>query len=190
MRSSTTRGRRYLKCATAYVKKDACKGAFLSAGFLESAVISRLNGFLTEYFDADYLKHNVNTPDTSGILAAALQKEVAVCEKKRDEYSKGIRELYLDNANGRITPEDYAEMSKNFRENRNRLDELIAGKRECLAGLEEDRPGPEGKSQRIESLSRVTELTQIMVEEWIDCVYVGHKDPETGERKVEISWNF
>lgn len=190
MRSSTTKGRRYLKCATAYVNKDACKGAFLSVGFLESTVMSRLNAFLADYFDADFLKGHVDTLDASEALPAALRMEITSCEKKREEYSRGIRELYLDKANGRITSDDFKEMSRNFLENRNRLDELIAGKRESLAGLKACHDRESDRGQRIESFASVTELTRIMVEELIDCVYVGHRDPETGERRIEICWSF
>jgi hypothetical protein len=189
MRSSATKGRKYLKCATAYAHKDACKGSFLSAGFLERAVLSRLNGFLAEYFDADYLERHVTISDPYGNSAAALQKEITAWKKRRDEYAKGIRELYLDKANGLISSEDFTEMSKDFLENRDRLDGLIAGRQESLASLEENLPGLD-KAQTVGSFARVTELTRIMVEEWIDCVYVGHKDSESGERKIEISWNF
>ena len=36
----------------------------------------------------------------------------------------------------------------------------------------------------------VTALTRDMVEELIDYISVGRKDPATGERAIEINWNF
>lgn len=190
MRSTTTKGRRYLKCATAYAKKDACRGAFLSERFLETAVISRLNELLADYFDADLLDLGVNLPDADTAMIAVLQKELSVCEKKRDEYAKAIRELYLDKANGRITADTFAEMSDSFLEIKNHLDGLIAGKRERMAGLSANHAGPEDKDKIIGGFARIAELSRIMVDEWIDCVRVAPRDPETGERQIEICWSF
>lgn len=190
MRSSTTKGRRYLKCATAYAHKDACRGAFLPVAFLEGAVVDRLNGFLADYFDAGYLKQMVCAPDAVETSDFTLKKELAAYEKKRDEYVRGIQELYLDKANGRISPEDFAEMTKYFLENRDRLDALITERREYLSGMETVPYPPPDKNQIIGSFARVTALTRTMIEELIDCIYVGHKDPESGEREIEIRWSF
>ena len=43
-----------------------------------------------------------------------LLSDIAVYEKKVAEFSKGIRELYMDKVKGLISESDYVEMSKDF----------------------------------------------------------------------------
>ena len=51
MRSSKSRGEHYLQCATKYVAKGACEGAFISVKKLESIVIDELNRMTREFLD-------------------------------------------------------------------------------------------------------------------------------------------
>ncbi len=46
------------------------------------------------------------------------------------------------------------------------------------------------KRQKIERYINITSLNRDIVEELIDYIYVGKKDPETGERPIEINWNL
>jgi hypothetical protein len=81
-------------------------------------------------------------------------------------------------------------MSKDFLDNRGRLDALITEKQECLTNMVAASDPPPDKKQIIGSFARVTELSRTMIAELIDCIYVGHRDPETGEREIEIRWSF
>ena len=119
-----------------------------------------------------------------------LQSEIASCEKKRGEYSQGIKELYLDKVKGIVTEEDFLILSKDFHDSRGSLDKLIDEKRVSLMLFESDASAALSKRQKIEKYTHITALTRDMVEELIDYISVGKKDPETGEREIEISWSF
>ncbi len=190
MRSSKTNGRHYLKCTTRHAKKDACAGAFISVRLLETTVISELNRLISLFLDLDYLERKIDFPDHFENEKALLQNEVASCEKKRAEYSQGMKELYLDKVKGLITEEDFHSLSKDFHEGRSRLDQLMDEKREGLALFEANESGTLSKRQKLENYTRITALTRDMVEELIDYISVGKKDPETGEREIEINWSF
>ena len=190
MRSSKTNGRHYLKCTTRYAKEAACGGAFISVKLLETAVVSELNRLISQFLDMDYLERKIDFPDQIEYEKALLQSEIASCEKKRGEYSQGIKELYLDKVKGIVTEEDFLILSKDFHDSRGSLDKLIDEKRVSLMLFESDASAALSKRQKIEKYTHITALTRDMVEELIDYISVGKKDPETGEREIEISWSF
>lgn len=190
MRSSKTNGRSYLKCTTNHVKKDACGGAFISVKLLETAVISEIISLVSQFLDLDYLERRIDFPDHFENEKALLQNEIASCEKKRAEYSKGMKSLYLDKVKGIITEEDFQSLSKDFHESGSSLDKLIDEKRKCLSLFEKDESDTLSKRQKIEKYTRISALSRDMVEELIDCIRVGKKNPETGEREIEINWSF
>lgn len=68
---------------------------------------------------------------------ARLLSDIAVYEKKIAEYSKGIRELYMDKVKGLISESDYVEMSKDFTTDRDRLERVVTDGGKQLAEIEE-----------------------------------------------------
>lgn len=190
MRSSKTRNDHYLKCTTNHASKDACIGAFISVKLLESVVIKELNSLILQYLDVDYIEQSIDLKDSREMRMEQLQKDLDDYEKKRAEYSSGIKTLYADKLRGLLTEEDFIELSKDFQDNRSNLDKLIEEKRKALEKLNSRKMDLLGKRQKIEKYAHLTSLTRDVVEELIDYISVGKKDPETGERKIEINWNF
>ena len=56
MRSTKTKDRYYLKCATHHIAKNACEGAFISVKALEDAVLSEIHRMSKEYLDIETLE--------------------------------------------------------------------------------------------------------------------------------------
>lgn len=190
MRSTKTKDLYYLKCTTAHAKKDACPGAFISVKLLESVVITELNKLISEYLDLDCLEQNISFNDNFENKKVLLLNELSALEQKREDCSRAIKKLYSDKLNGIITEEDFIEWSRDFYEKRSSLDSLITDKRESLGLLELNTSNVLSNRKKIEKYTHITALTRDIVEELIDYISVGKKNPETGERQIEINWNF
>ncbi len=108
MRSSKNRGKHYLQCSNRHVAKDACIGSFISVDKLEKAVIDELNKLSAEYLDKDELEQNVQfNNDLRGQKRSFGNGDCCLSKKKIAEYTKGIRELYLDKVKGILSELDY-----------------------------------------------------------------------------------
>ena len=119
-----------------------------------------------------------------------LQKEIAAYQKKIMEYIKGIRELYLDRVKGVITEQDYMDLSKDFQEEKDRLEKLVADMQKQLDIIERKIQAGDNRRQLIEQYTNLEHLDRETVEKLIDYILVGKKDPVTKEVPVEIHWNF
>lgn len=190
-KSAPKRGNRhYLKCSIHHVAKDACIGSFISVDRLERLVIEELNCLAKEYLDIDELEQNIELCDNRKGQKARLLSDMAAYEKKVGEYTKGIRELYMDKVKGLISESDYMEMSKEFINERERLEREIMDGQKMLADLEEKQAVGDKRRELVEQYIGLEHLTREMVEILIDYIAVGKRIPGTREVPIEIHWNF
>ena len=66
------------------------------------------------------------------------------------EYIKGIRELYLDKVKGVITEQDYLQLSKDFQEEKDRVEILVTETQRQLEVLERKIQAGDSRRQLIE----------------------------------------
>ena len=190
MRSSKNHNKRYLQCSNRHVAKDACIGSFISVDKLERMVIDEMNKLAAEYLDKDELEQNIEFCDNLQGQKKRLLSDIAVYEKKVAEFSKGIRELYMDKVKGLISESDYVEMSKDFTTERGRLERVIADGQKQLAEIEEKQAAGDNRRQLVEQYSSLEHLTREIVEILIDYISVGRRIPGTRDVPIEIHWAF
>ena len=190
MRSSKNRGKHYLQCSNRHVAKDACIGSFISVDKLEKAVIDELNKLSAEYLDKDELEQNVQFNSDLRGKKEALETEIVAYQKKIAEYTKGIRELYLDKVKGILSELDYLDLSKDFSTQKERLEKLVIDTQKQLDVIERKMQVGDNRRQLIEQYTNLEHLDREIVEKLIDYVLVGKKDPVTKEVPIEIHWNF
>jgi len=194
MRSSKSAPQRgskhYLKCSNRHVAKDACIGSFISVDKLEKIVINELNRFAAEYLDKDELEQNIEFSNNLLGQKRRLLADIATYEKKVKEYSRGIRELYLDKVKGVLSENDFLEMSEEFTSERTRFENAIAEGQKKLVEIEEKIEKGDNRRELIEQYTNLEHLTREMVETLIEYVSVGKRIPGTKDVPVEIHWNF
>lgn len=190
MRSSKNRGKHYLQCSNRHIAKDACIGSFISVDKLEQMVIDELNRLSKEYLNKDDLEKKIKFSGNLQIQKESILKNIASYEKRVRELSKGIRELYMDKVKGLISDADYAEMSKDFTGDRDRLGELISDGHRQVEEIEDKIEAGDNRREIIERYTNLKRLNREMVEILIDYISVSKRIPGTRSVPIEIHWNF
>lgn len=190
MRSSKNRGKHYLQCSNRHIAKDACIGSFISVDKLEQMVIDELNRLSKEYLNKDDLEKKIEFSGNLQIQKESILKNIASYEKRVRELSKGIRELYMDKVKGLISDADYAEMSKDFTGDRDRLGELISDGHRQVEEIEDKIEAGDNRREIIERYTNLKRLNREMVEILIDYISVSKRIPGTRSVPIEIHWNF
>jgi DNA invertase Pin-like site-specific DNA recombinase len=190
MLSSKNHDRHYLKCGTKHVSKDSCIGAFVPQLELEEVVLAELRRLIQEYLNKSALakKLEFNTKTQSNIDKS--QNKLQAYKKHFDDCSKAIRDLYLDKSREIITEDDFVSFSKEFYDEKSRLERLIKQEKEEIGLLEERLRASNDKSVLLEKYLDVSKLTREHVDVLISSIFVARRDPETRELPVEIYWNF
>lgn len=190
MRSSKSHDKHYLKCGSRYAAKGACIGSFISVDKLEKTVIAELDRLSSEYLDKDELEQKVEFSNNLNEKKAKLETEMSTYQKKIVEYTKGIKDLYLDKAKGVISEREYIEFSKDFSKDKERMEKLVVDRKKQIAMIESKLQTGDNRRQLIEKYTNLEKLDRETVEKLIDYILVGKRDPETKQVPIEIHWNF
>ena len=83
---------------------------------------------------------------------------ISTYEKKIAEYTKGIRELYLDKVKGILSEQDYLDLSKDFVTQKERLEKLVADTQKQLDTLERKMEDGDNRRQLIEQYTNLEHL--------------------------------
>ena len=70
------------------------------------------------------------------------------------------------------------------------LENLLAEKQKKLLELNNEQETLKSKRQILEKYINVTELSREMVDNLIDYIVVGAKDPNTKKKTIEIHWKI
>lgn len=183
-------GRRYLYCTNRHVSKEACEGAFISVTKLEQAVIVELNRLSAEYLDKDELQEKIEFQNHLTEQKGGLKKDIAAYQKKIAEYTKCIRELYIDKVKAIISEAEYLDFSKEFTLEKERFETLACEAERQLTDIEAKMQMGDNRRQLIEQYTNLEKLDRETVDTLIDYISVGKRIPGTKDVPVEIHWNF
>lgn len=191
MRSSKlSDGRRYLQCPNHHFSKEACMGAHISVKRLEGYIVDEINRITQEYLDMDRLERSVAFESDIAEQIKRTQSEISVLKKRIAEFSKGIKDLYMDKVKGIISEQDFVDMTKDFTANKARLEEASETLNAKLEELKAREGKEEGRREMLEKFVHVEHLTRDFVDTMIDYIVVGRRIPGTHDVPVEIHWKF
>lgn len=190
LRSSKNRGKHYLQCANRHVAKDSCEGAFISVNRLEQIVIAELNRLSAEYLDKDALEQNLEFCTNLKESRKVLEADILTYQKRCEEYTKGLRELYMDKIKGVVTEDDFRALSQNIHTERDQLEHWITEAEKQLVEIDRKIAAGDNRREIIEQYVNPTHLTREMVDTLIDHITVGKRLPGMKVAPIKIYWNF
>jgi DNA invertase Pin-like site-specific DNA recombinase/predicted Zn-ribbon and HTH transcriptional regulator len=172
MRSQTS-SKKYLRCPTRIISKDACIGSRIEVKKLEEIILKNLKNF--------------DFHDNSGFLNAKIKinlQKIETLQVKLSENQKFLKQAYIDRVNNKIPIDIFAELSKDFTKQKEILTTQIL-KLECDTEETQVRTRTESERRKIiEEYAKKDKLTRPDIDKLIDYIVVGQNN------ETEIHWNF
>ncbi len=191
MRSTSSRGRRYLQCPTRHLSDTACSGAFISVNRLEQLVREELSRLTDLYLNLAEVRQQTDLSKPLLQEQTALLSSLSSCEKQTAEYDRGLGQLYMDRARGILPERDFAQLQQDFFSRREQLELSAKVWRRRLQELEKKIPASESVQQDLlRQYTHPEQLDREIVTVMIDYISVGRRIPGTRTVPVEIHWNF
>ncbi len=189
LKTSKSHDVRYLRCPTRQVDKSSCQGSFISENVLKRTVLKELNLLIEQYLNVDQLEEKVILNQFRNDKEQ-LKKEIAEYQANINKQSKAIKVSYMDKVNGIITEKQFIEFNTDFNKQKENIELIIAEKSKKLAELEDEQETLKSKRELLQKYVNVTELTREMIDNLIDYIEVGAKDPITKKKTIEIHWKI
>lgn len=180
----------YLTCSNRHVSKGACIGSFISFKRLERLIIAELNRLASEYLNKDELEQNIEFCGNLKAQKTKLQTEMNTYQKRIDEYTKGIRDLYMDKVRGLITDRDFIDLSKDMAKDKERLENVLADGERQMIELDEKILIGDNRKELVERYSNLECLSREIVDTLIDHIIVYKRENKKEEVPIEIHWKF
>ena len=136
------------------------------------------------------MERNVEFCNTITAQKDRLLLDLTAYRKQIEDYTKALRDLYMDKVKGILSEEQFIALSKNFSGNRERLEHLISTSETQLMELDERIAAGDNRRELIERYTNLEHLTREMVEILIDYISIGKRISGTKKVPIVIHWNF
>lgn len=186
--------RAYLQCKGAKKYHTCGNNKAIRMDELETILLNAINDLLNNYYDQNNLKELYQQKDKNNfdneLKIKALIKEKENLTKRVENNKNYYRNLFEEKVKGVIEENMFQLMSKDYFseiENMMKRIELIDIEIENLKIIKDDKKEAD---EILKKYKHIKELNKVIIDEFIDKVYIGNYDKTTKTRDIEIEWNF
>jgi len=193
LKKNTAKGISYLKCRNTrdgYMDCENTNG--IRYDVLEKLVIDSINKKLDNYYDKDLLEEKTKTALKNQFnekLKALENQKINLMDKvrKTKEY---LKSLYEDKVNGLITIDQFKDLMLDYNKSNEIYNEKIVAIDEEINHYKLKEQTSIDSSKILNKYKQLKSLNKIIIDEFIDKIYVGKLNKETKTRDIQIKWNF
>lgn len=159
---------------------------------LVKIILNSLNDKIHHFYDENMLNHlikeNKQTNFNNHIHFLEKQKEKVLKEiSKTRNY---IKNLYEDKVNGIITVSQFKDFITNYNKNEDMYNNQIKSINNEIDYYKMKGESSKNNKEIFSKYKNLEELNKIIVDEFIDKIYIGKLNEETNSRDIQIKWNF
>ena len=136
--------------------------------------------------------HNIQAKVIDQLVIETIQYALKHQEKRYAELDILLKKVYEDNALGRLPDKRYEMLSAGYEKEQAELEQSIKACREQLTQYDEDTDRTEEFLALVHKYTDITELTPVIINEFVDKILVHKAEKIDGERvmEIEIYLNF
>ena len=184
----------YLQCKGAKKYHICDNNKSMRMDKLEQLLLDKINELLDNFYDYNDLetnyqnrKSNNNTKDNE---IQILEKEKKNLEKKINENKVYYRKLYEDNVKGLITEDMFKMLSKDYLNEFDTMTKRINIIDDDIQRLINLRDSKKKAEDILSKYKHIDELNKVIIDEFVDKIYIGNFDKETKTRDINIVWDL
>lgn len=194
VKGDKTGKRAYMQCKGSKRYHMCTNNKAIRMDKLEEILIGAINDLLDNYYDKNDLKelyqkgYEQNTNNNDSINTLIKEKEDL--NKKISNNKTYYRNLFEEKVKGVLNEDMFQMMSKDyFTEIENMMMRIETINNE-IKSLNVDKKEYKQATDVLNKYKHIKNLNKIILDEFIDKVYIGEYDKENKTRDIEIEWNF
>ena len=193
VKSEKTGKRAYMQCKGSKKYHMCGNNKAIRMDVLEEIILNAINDLLDKYYDQSNLKELYEKgyeQNTNNDSINALLKEKDNLEKKIADNKKYYRNLFEEKVKGVLSEDMFHTMANDYFteiENMMKRIEVIDMQ---INELRSDKKEKKQADNILKKYRHIKGLNRVILDEFIDKVYIGEYDKEKNTRDIEIEWNF
>ena len=101
-----------------------------------------------------------------------------------------LKNLYEDKVNGVVTPEQFKDLITNYNNDEDNYKDQIKSINNEIDYYKMKEESSKNNKEMFSKYQKLEELNRVIVDEFIDKIYIGKLNEETNSRDIQIKWNF
>ena len=193
MRKKNSSKHEYLVCSNNRDGYDDCENKTgIRYDELSNLVLDAINKKIKKFYDEEELENlsfdKVNSRFQKKIKS--LEKGLTDIQNKISKTRNYLKNIYEDKVNGVITLEQFKDLITNYNKDEDAYKDQIKSITNEIAYYKMKDESSKNNKEIFSKYQELAELNRVIVEEFIDKIYIGKFNVETKSRDIQIKWNF
>ena len=192
MRKKNSKYHEYLLCSGNRDGYDDCiNKSSIRYDILENIILDAINEKISKYYDEEELLHlfSTNKENKFNAKIKALNLQKIDIENQISKTKNYLKNLYEDKVNGIITTIQFKDLVLEYNKNEELYNEQIKSIDNEIAYYQKKQESTNNK-EIFSKYHKLDKLNRIIVEEFIDKVYISKINEVINSRDIQIKWNF
>lgn len=193
MRKKNSSKHEYLVCSQSRDGYDDCVNKdSIRYDLLENIVMDAINKKINKFYDEELLlkEDSKNKKNRFRNKINSLEKQKSEIEKKISETRNYLRNLYEDKVNGVINTSQFKNLVSNYNKNEDIYNDQIKSIDNEISFYKIKEVTTKNNKDIFSKYQKLERLNRVIIDEFIEKIYIGKIDEETKTRNIEIKWNF
>lgn len=193
MRKKNSTKHEYLVCSNSQNEYNACKNKIsIRYDLLESLILNEINKKIEKYYDSQNLLENLKPKikDKHIKKMKILTTEKLESENKLFKAKKYLKSLYEDKVNKVITNNQFKTLLNSYNKEENKISEQLKSISDEINYYKLKEKTDKDLINILQKYNKINKLNKIIVDEFIDKIYIGILDKEKNTRRIIIKWNL
>jgi len=191
MRKKNSSKHQYLVCSSNRDGYNNCENkSAIRYDALEQLVLKHINKKIKKFYDLNILETESTKKEKNRFITKInlLTKQKNELVNQMSKTRNYLKNLYEDKVNKLITEEQFKELIKSYENDENKLkDRLTCIDKEIDYYILKESSNIKDLFDKYKQLEK---LNRVIVDEFVDRIYIGKITKETKTRDIEIKWNF
>lgn len=185
--------RAYLQCKSSKKYHTCCNNRSIRLDELETIIINEINKLLDSYYNQKELENicqQVMKDNMNKDTLTSLKLEKQQLSQKLIKDQLYYRKLYEDKVNNVLTESSFMFLSNDYIKEIESINNRLKAIDDEIDKEQKNNASKLKISAILEKYKHIDKLNKIIVDEFIDKIYIGKLDLSTHQREIKIIWNF
>ena len=159
---------------------------------LENIVLNAINEKIKKFYDEEVLRKEEQKQKNNKFKSKieALESQKQNVENQIAKTRNYLRKIYEDRTDGLVTDKQFKDLIEEYNKNENMYNEQIKSINNDLSLYQRKEDVLKDYKEIFSKYQILEELNRVIIEEFIEKIYIGKLNEETNTRDIQIKWNF
>ena len=193
MRKKSSGKHEYLVCSSCKDGYNNCLNkSSIRYDTLESIILDEINNIVGTYYDSKLIENEFRNSRKNKFTSIILylERQILDINNKISNIRNYIKTLYEDKVDGVITNEQFKYLADNYKKNEALLVKKISFIDNEIKLYKNKEKSLNNYKEIINKYIYFKELNKIIIDEFIDKIYIGKINKSDSTRCIKVIWNF